>query len=49
VYGKAVDDHGALTVKVGKIKILGGEDTGVFFGNLLPVSCLYNMGIDKYI
>jgi DNA polymerase-3 subunit alpha/error-prone DNA polymerase len=25
VYGKAVDDHGALTVEVGNIEVLGGN------------------------
>jgi DNA polymerase-3 subunit alpha/error-prone DNA polymerase len=28
VYGKAVDDHGALTVEVGKIEVLGEKTAG---------------------
>jgi hypothetical protein len=32
VYGKAVDDHGALTVEVGKVEVLGEKMAG-----LLPV------------
>jgi DNA polymerase-3 subunit alpha/error-prone DNA polymerase len=40
VYGKAADDHGALTVEVGKTEVLGGKDGGAFFGGLLPVGDL---------
>jgi DNA polymerase-3 subunit alpha/error-prone DNA polymerase len=40
VYGKAVDDHGALTVEVGKIEVMGGKDGGAFFGGLLLVGIL---------
>jgi hypothetical protein len=40
VYGKAVDDHGALTVEVGKDRGPGGKDGGAFFGGLLPVGAL---------
>jgi hypothetical protein len=29
VYGKAVDDHGALTVKVVKIEVLGKKQRGI--------------------
>jgi hypothetical protein len=28
VYGKVVDDHGALTVEVGKIEVLGEKTVG---------------------
>jgi hypothetical protein len=41
VYGKAVDDHGALTVEVGKIEVLGGKDREAFFDGLLLIGYLY--------
>jgi hypothetical protein len=28
MYGKAVDDHGALTMEVGKIEVLGEKTAG---------------------
>jgi hypothetical protein len=38
VYGKAVDDRGALTVEAGKIEVLGGKDSGAFFGGPCNIS-----------
>jgi hypothetical protein len=40
VYGKAVDDHGALTVDVEEIEVLGEKTVGAFSGGLLPAGCL---------